>query len=481
MSGRLLEKREPGRKLFSKRGAVGIITGILCAFLLSGCGEEETARDAAKSGQEADLEAGDMESNRTVNLEGGDTESGRTADSETGDAESGRGADSDAGDMKSGQPADSGAGKTEDGQSMDFGGAEVKGKAVDPDSVEETGRAADQPSEPEEREPERYDIVMTFAGDICLDDTCAVMQDYIGQGEKLENNVDPALLEKMREADLCVVNNEFAYSDRGEPLANKMYTFRADPKRVSMLQEMGVDVAGLANNHVYDYGPEAMEDTLKTLRRAGIDYVGAGWNLAEAMTPVYREIDGKKIAFVAASRAEKYKLTPQATEDAAGILRCYDTELFLEEIRQADETADYVIALVHWGTEYSTKLEEVQRTTGKDYIDAGADIVIGSHTHCLQGMEYYRGKPILYSLGNFWFNNKSLDSMLVQVKLSGESGAAEISADDVEVQIIPAKQENCRTRLLSGEDAQELFDELEGLSVGVEIDEAGVLMEKEQE
>lgn len=326
-------------------------------------------------------------------------------------------------------------------------------------------------------QPESYEITLCFAGDICFDDSCAVMQNYIGQGEKLENNIGPQLLRMMRDADVCFINNEFAYSDRGAPLENKMYTFRASPGRAAMLLEMGVDIAGLANNHVYDYGAEAMEDTLDTLRAIGIDYVGAGRNLEEAMTPVYKEVDGKTIAYVAASRAEKFKMTPQATEDQAGILRCYDTELFLEEIREASKQADYVVALVHWGTEYSTELEEVQRITGREYIDAGADIVVGAHTHCLQGMEYYRGKPVIYSLGNFWFNDKSLDTMLLQVKLSGEDRDSEITSDNVEVQIVPAKQENCRTRLLEGEEAEELFNYLEKLSAGLEIDETGAVRE----
>lgn len=326
-------------------------------------------------------------------------------------------------------------------------------------------------------EPEGYDLVLSFAGDICFDDTCAVMQNYMKQGEKLENNFSPELLRLMKEADVCWINNEFAYSDRGAPLENKMYTFRATPGRVAMLQEMGVDIAGLANNHVYDFGAEAMEDTLNTLHQADIDYVGAGKNLEEAMTPVYREIDGIKIAYVAASRAEKYKMTPQATESAAGILRCYDTELFLQEIRQARGQADYVIALVHWGTEYSTELEEVQMTTGREYIDAGADIVIGAHPHCLQGMEFYHGKPIIYSLGNFWFNDKSLDTMLLQVKLSGEDRTSEITSGNVEVQIVPAKQENCETKILEGEEAERLFDYLEGFSVELMIDENGIVRE----
>lgn len=341
----------------------------------------------------------------------------------------------------------------------------------DPKNSTEETLAGELPAE-----QERYDIMLSFAGDICFDESCAVMQDYIGHGEKLKYNIAPELLGLMQEADVCWINNEFSYSDRGAPLENKMYTFRAEPKRAAMLKEMGVDIAGLANNHVYDYGPEAMEDTLDTLRQAGIAYVGAGKNLEEAMMPVYQEIDGKIIAYVAASRAEKYKMTPQATESEAGILRCYDTELFLEEIRQAKEQADYVIALVHWGTEYSTKLEEVQMSTGRDYIDAGVDIVIGAHTHCLQGMEYYRGKPIIYSLGNFWFNNKSLDTMLLQVHLSGDGRNSAIAPENVKVQVVPAKQEECRTRMLDGEEAEELFDYLEGISAGVVIDGDGMVI-----
>lgn len=360
----------------------------------------------------------------------------------------------------------------------DDGNPGEKAENTSSDGEESTARIEESvPGGTDAEEAERYDILFSFAGDICFDDSCAVMQDYIGQGEKLENNIAPELLGMMRDADVCFVNNEFAFSDRGTPLENKMYTFRANPARASMLQEMGVDIAGLANNHVYDFGAEAMEDTLLTLQRIGIDYVGAGRNLKEAMTPVYREIEGKKIAYVAASRAEKFKMTPQATEDAAGILRCYDTELFLQEIREARTQADYVIAIVHWGTEYSTELEEVQTTTGREYIDAGADIVIGGHTHCLQGMEYYKGKPILYSLGNFWFNNKPLDSMLVLVRLSGEDKTSEITEKNVQVQIVPARQENCRTRLLEGEDAGRLFDYLEGLSEGIIIDEDGVVRE----
>ncbi|MCR5785842.1 MAG: CapA family protein, partial [Eubacterium sp.] len=164
--------------------------------------------------------------------------------------------------------------------------------------------------------------------------------------------------------------------------------------------------------------------------------------------------------YVAASRAEKYKMTPQATEDEPGILRCYDNTLFLEAIEEADENADYVIALPHWGTEYSTELEDAQTEGAKEYIDAGADAVIGAHTHCLQGIGSYNDKPIVYSLGNFWFNEKTLETMLYEIhltieKTTDESGESTSKIISVETEIIPGMQEDYTTAPAKTEDEKE--------------------------
>lgn len=322
--------------------------------------------------------------------------------------------------------------------------------------------------------PEPLDITICFSGDISLADGAVTTKQWQNSGEELSKCISPELLEIMNAADVMCVNNEFTFTTRGEPTPDKAYTFRADPERVSLLLEMGVDLALLANNHVFDYGKVSILDTFDTLENAGIAYFGAGRNLEQAMEPYYVEIDGITIAFVAASRAEKYKLTPQATETEPGILRCYDTELFLEVIKEADANADIVLACVHWGTEYSTVLEEAQLTTGKLYLDAGADAIIGSHSHCLQGMEFYDGKPIFYSLGNFWFNHKELDTMLVEVRITGERENPQI-----EVAVIPALQKNYKTSILTEPSEQkELYEYLESISINVEIDENGVVAEK---
>ncbi len=242
---------------------------------------------------------------------------------------------------------------------------------------------------------------------------------------------------------------------------------------MEVLEQLGVDAVTLANNHVYDYGPEALLDTFTVLEGAGVPYFGAGRTLEEAMKPLYLEVEGRTVALVAASRAEKYKMTPQATETEPGILRCYDTELFLQAIREAKANADFCIAFVHWGTEYSYDLEQVQLETGRAYLDAGADAVIGAHSHCLQGMEYYDGKPIVYSLGNYWFNEKTLDTMLLQLHFSGDEAQARL-----EVQVIPAVQSGCRTIYAQEEEERRrIFDFLESISVNVEISHEGMVAE----
>lgn len=320
-----------------------------------------------------------------------------------------------------------------------------------------------------------FDFTICFAGDINLDENWDTTRFLDTQPGGIYDCISPELTEVMRAADIMCLNNEFTYSTGGAPLPGKAYTFRAAPERVEVLDQLGVDAVTLANNHVYDYGEEALLDTFTVLEEAGVPYFGAGRTLEEAMQPLYLEVEGKTVALVAASRAEKNKMTPQATDREPGILRCYDTELFLQAIQEGKANADFCIAFVHWGTEYSYDLERVQLDTGREYLDAGADVVIGAHSHCLQGMEYYGGKPIIYSLGNYWFNNKTLDTMLLQLHFSGDDAQTEL-----EVQVVPAVQSGCRTTYAQEEDEQRrIFDFLESISVNVEISDEGIVTEAE--
>lgn len=349
-------------------------------------------------------------------------------------------------------------------------GAEV------PESPMEEAQKDSLAEEEEPAEPEMssgFAFTICFAGDINLDESWATTLFMDSQENGIYDCISPELIEYMNDADIMCLNNEFTYSTGGVPLEGKAYTFRADPARVEVLHQLGVDAVTLANNHVYDYGKEALLDTFAVLEEAEIPYFGAGRTLEAAMAPLYIEVDGKTVALVGASRAEKYKMTPQATETEPGILRCYDTELYREAIAEAKTNADFCIAFVHWGTEYSFELEQVQMDTGKEYLDAGADVVIGAHSHCLQGLEYYDGKPIIYSLGNYWFNKKTLDTMLVLLHFSGDDAGSSL-----QVEIVPAVQSGCRTTCAAEEEERRrIFDFLESISVNVEITDEGIMQE----
>lgn len=314
-------------------------------------------------------------------------------------------------------------------------------------------------------------ISLIFGGDINLDDSYYPMQRFTELGSDIEKCISPYLIEKLKGADIASLNSEFCFSDRGTAMAGKQWTFRGQTKNIHIYEELGLDIVLLANNHIFDFGEDAFYDTLDTLSAVGIEYMGAGRDIGEASRPVYYIVEGKKIAFVAATRAEKYILTPEAKENEPGVLRCYDPAAFIEVIKEARENADYVIANVHWGKEHSHGLEDVQPETGYQYIDAGADVIIGSHAHCLQGIEYYKGKPIAYNLGNFWFDGYDIDTGLLEITLSED--------DSVTLQFIPATQRNSQTTYVGGEaDGERILGDLYEYSINAQIDENGYITEK---
>lgn len=313
---------------------------------------------------------------------------------------------------------------------------------------------------------------ITIAGDICFAEDGYVLDKYDTVND-LSQCISPYLLDQMNQTDIFYLNHEYCVSERGEKLANKYYTFRAKPERMKLLQEMSTDIVSLANNHVYDYGPVAMLDTLQYLTDVDIPYVGGGANLEDAMEPVYFIVNGMKIGFVAASNAEVNKLTPQATEDSPGILRAYNTALYNQVIQEAADQCDYLIAYMHWGTEDSNYLNELQQEQGREFLNAGADIVVGGHPHVLQGMEYVGGKPIVYSLGDFWFNKETKYTGMLKLSITMD-GLKEMS-------FVPCLQTGFTTQYLSeSEDQEELYSFLEKLSINIEIDEQGIITERKE-
>lgn len=310
-------------------------------------------------------------------------------------------------------------------------------------------------------------VTITFAGDILFDEHYAVMARMIQNGGDISDGIAPDLIREMQRADIMMLNNEFPYSDRGEPLEDKQFTFRAKPSAVSYLNDLGVDVVSLANNHAYDYGETAFIDTMTTLEDAGIVYVGAGRNLQEARQPVSYIINDIKITIVSATQIERLDNpdTKGATDSSAGVFRCWNGDNLLETVRNARENSDFVIVYLHWGTENVDTIDWAQEKQAAEVAEAGADLIIGDHPHCLQQISVVKGVPVIYSLGNFWFNSKTLDTGMVKVTLN-EEGL-------LNYQFIACKQSGSRTELLQGEEKQRVLDYMQSISEGVHIDGDG--------
>lgn len=312
-----------------------------------------------------------------------------------------------------------------------------------------------------------FDI--SFVGDVIYDPDCAPMVRASELGG-VENCFDAEVLEKLRNSDITLLNNEFSITTRGAALEGKTWTFRAAPETVQIHKDLGADIVSLANNHVYDYGETGFIDTLDHLKAAGMPYVGAGRNLDEARQAQYFIVNGVKVGIIAASRAEKVRFTPVATEDSAGVMGTYESADFLEAVKEADAQCDILIAYVHWGTEKSEKLESAQKEMAREYIDAGVDAVIGGHTHYLQGMEFYNGKPIIYSLGNFWFSNYYVDTGILTLRVNADF--------DVQTFFMPLAQQNGEVRCFeTQEECRKVFNKIENYEPqGVSILDDGTVL-----
>lgn len=313
------------------------------------------------------------------------------------------------------------------------------------------------------------EINFTFAGDILFDPGYSVMNTLRQNDYQLSACISENVLQVMRGADLMMVNNEFPYSDRGAPLEDKAFTFRAPTESVRFLKEMGVDIVSLANNHAYDYGKDAFLDTLTTLEKENVLYVGAGRNKKEAQRTVYYIANDKKIAIVSATQIEKGD-TPNtigATDENPGVFRCWNNQELLEQVRIAKDNSDFVIVYIHWGTESQTETDWAQDQQAPEIVEAGADIIIGDHPHCLQKIDLVGGVPVVYSLGNFWFNSKTLDTCLFTLTLDHDGIKR--------MQFIPCTQSGCRTSMLEGAEKQRVIDFMNSISGQVTIDEDGFL------
>ncbi|MGX1827746.1 CapA family protein [Paenibacillus taichungensis] len=324
-----------------------------------------------------------------------DSEEGTTSDEESEDSDkqvtensSGKSGEKkpDAADSKANGKTDTGTKKTSD-TSASSGSKESDG----------TGNETKQPSN------SAKDVTINFVGDIQFSGKVAELLDKNGYDypfAKLGN--------LFKEDDLTIGNLETPVTLGGTGATDKTYVYKSSPKALEAMASAGFDAVNLANNHILDQGVEGLVDTLTYLEQYGIAHTGAGMNRDEAYAPAYLERKGMKIALLGFSRVVP-KTSWKAEGNRAGVAETYDSTGAVKAIQEARQKADLVIVVAHWGEERVSTPNSDQTRLAHEFVDAGADLVIGGHPHVLQGVEYYKGKWIAYSTGNFIFSKSTTE------------------------------------------------------------------------
>lgn len=213
-------------------------------------------------------------------------------------------------------------------------------------------------------------------------------------------------------ADLAMVNLETAITDRGSPEPKKFH-FRTTPEALVRLQESGVDVVTMANNHAVDYGPDGLEDTLAAKQDSPIPIVGVGADDDEAYAPAYLKVRGRTVAVLGGTQIPDWTLGHwSATASRGGVASAATSARLAAAVKQARAKADLVVVYLHWGTDYTPCPNALQVRTATALARAGADVVVGAHAHVLQGAGWLGETYVAYGLGNFvwWRRNNEVES-----------------------------------------------------------------------
>lgn len=309
-----------------------------------------------------------------------------------------------------------------------------------PASVDTSSRAA----APSVQNP----VILRFAGDVLL---ASHYETEMGDSSQATFGN----LYRLGGADATVVNLECPITTRGLKVP-KPYNFRMNPRFLATLTGGGIDIVSIANNHIYDFGPRGLLDTISYLDSVGVRHVGAGRNGVEAHRPVIETIRGRDVAFLAYYGGGE---APGAGRSSPGVAR-RDLGQVSADIRnlRLGGRPLYIVIILHWGTERATSPDRAQVAFAHALIDAGADAVIGHHPHVLQGIERYGRGVIAYSLGNFIFGGNDRDTY--------NTGMFEIrlGSDGVRFSFIPVRVDRWRASIPSGADSLRLIDSMRRLS-----------------
>lgn len=269
---------------------------------------------------------------------------------------------------------------------------------------------------------------------------------------------------------LTIANLETPITLKGTPAANKEYVYKSPPEALDAMKKAGIDLVNLANNHSMDQGVDGLLDTMTALKEREIAYVGAGEDDTQAFAPVIIERNDMKLAFIGVSRVIP-EVSWYAGTNKPGVAATYDPARVLQAISKAKTSADLVVVIAHWGKEREQQAADYQKTLARQYIDAGATLVIGGHPHVLQGIEAYGDGWIAYSLGNFIFTRsqtpQTWETMILQASCSKNKPCA--------LTMQPYHAELGQAVPMNAEQGEALRKRLEKLSPGVQIDQDGTI------
>lgn len=287
---------------------------------------------------------------------------------------------------------------------------------------------------------------LLFAGDVTLTDayTAKVGNDY---------HWAFAPFEEARKVDVSMVNLEAPFTTANQALPGKKAPFKAPPENVQVLKNGGIDIVNLANNHTMDYEKTGLEQTIKSLNSAGIAHVGAGLNSQEARRPVIMDVKGQRIAYLGYYDAD---LQAASSQEAGTNPRRNDR--VAADIKALRSQVDWIVVNYHWGDELAKYPGDWQIDLARFTIDQGADLVVGHHSQVLQGAEVYKGRPIVYSLGNFIFGGKAVSDY--------DTAALKVALKDkqMKVELLPVQVRNYQAKVAGGEAGQQILQQVKAVS-----------------
>lgn len=289
-------------------------------------------------------------------------------------------------------------------------------------------------------------VTLMFGGNVNLSDA-------LGASAGNDYHWAFANMDEYRQADVAMVNLENPLTRSKLGSGKKQLNFKADPESVKVLTAGGVDIVNLANSHAMDYAEPGLVETMNTLDNSGIQHQGAGRDIKEARRPDIIEVKGQRIAYLGYYDADLHA----ADQGKAGTNPRRNNRV-AEDIRALKGQVDWIIVNYHWGVELADYPGDWQIDLARFTIDQGADLVVGHHPQVLQGAEIYKGRPIVYSLGNFIFGGnarRDYDTAVLKVSLKDRN---------MKVEFLPVEVKKFQPKVVKGSAADRILKHVEQIS-----------------